>query len=50
MLSYGQAKEQAEAWFKRKNQQESDDIIVDDNYTVAHAMQDYIQYRETKKA
>jgi hypothetical protein len=49
VLTCDQAKERAEQWFKRKNEEEAGRVVVDEKYTVADAMRDYLKEKNREK-
>ena len=49
VLTCDQAKERAEQWFRRKNQEEAGRVVVDEKYTVADAMGDYLKEKNREK-
>jgi integrase len=49
VLSYTQAKDAADAWFKRMDAVEAGEQPIDDSYNVGNAMDDYLKHSERKK-
>ena len=43
VLTYDQAKTRAEEWFKRKKEEEAGGVVIDENLTVSHLMEQYIK-------